>query len=376
MSVDYNLKRNTAISLPVQISNILRRSILNGEFKPGKKLYSIRKLAKKFDVATLTIERALEILDKEGFLKRIPMKGIYVSPQSVALHRRLNICVPYPVASIAVNNLHGEAWSAISELYRGLFSIIGDENISLQFVYYEDTDDQNKLAAQLDSLLQYDAAVFLGTEQLRSLQNKVSPMLPSFRVLGDIDENGAQGFIDIDYDRRKAYRTIINHAKECGAETITCFTNSHGKKKYDVFRQLALESGIREVIKVEYNNSMADIKNAFSTYLQKQTGKADFMFCMLSDPIPQLYEAARNCNIELGKDLQVVALASGVTFVSLYPSLTYCRIPRFEMGCETMRAMISSLRAGKKIESLPLFEAEFIQGMTTKPLTTKQFNQQ
>ena len=53
-------------SLPVQIADIIRNSISEGEIKPG--LLNVSALARRFDVSTVPVREALRLLESEGLV--------------------------------------------------------------------------------------------------------------------------------------------------------------------------------------------------------------------------------------------------------------------------------------------------------------------
>lgn len=62
-----------------QIINQIKASILKGEIQQGALLPSIRMMAKELKVSIITVKRAYEDLEREGFVETTPGKGTYVS---------------------------------------------------------------------------------------------------------------------------------------------------------------------------------------------------------------------------------------------------------------------------------------------------------
>ncbi len=65
-----------------QISEKVKASIIIGELLGGQPMPSIRKLAKDLGVSVITIKRAYDDLEKEGFIFTVPGKGSYVTAQN------------------------------------------------------------------------------------------------------------------------------------------------------------------------------------------------------------------------------------------------------------------------------------------------------
>ena len=66
-----------------RVREILLEKIATGEFVPGEKIPSERKLCEMFSVSRTTIRRAIDALTAEGVLVRIPAKGTYVAESSL-----------------------------------------------------------------------------------------------------------------------------------------------------------------------------------------------------------------------------------------------------------------------------------------------------
>lgn len=62
-----------------QIKEQIKSKIIAGELKEGDVLPSIRLLAKDLRCSVITTKNAYEELEKEGYVKTIPAKGVYVA---------------------------------------------------------------------------------------------------------------------------------------------------------------------------------------------------------------------------------------------------------------------------------------------------------
>ncbi len=72
------------ISRPLyeQISTQVKAQIMNGELKAGEALPSIRSLAKSLQISVLTVQKAYDLLQADGFIETTAGKGCYVSAQN------------------------------------------------------------------------------------------------------------------------------------------------------------------------------------------------------------------------------------------------------------------------------------------------------
>ncbi|MBU3804376.1 MAG: GntR family transcriptional regulator [Candidatus Cellulosilyticum pullistercoris] len=82
---------DSAIPLYEQIVNQLKDQILQGKLEQGSILPSIRALAKELKVSIITVKRAYEELELEGFVETTPGKGTYVSMDNRERLREIRI---------------------------------------------------------------------------------------------------------------------------------------------------------------------------------------------------------------------------------------------------------------------------------------------
>ena len=68
-----------------QVSKQIKSQIMSGELGEGDSLPSIRKLSKELQISVITIKRAYEELEKEGFIDTVGGKGCFVAMQNKEL---------------------------------------------------------------------------------------------------------------------------------------------------------------------------------------------------------------------------------------------------------------------------------------------------
>jgi GntR family transcriptional regulator len=72
------LRRDGAIPPSRQLAAILRKQIEDGELAPGDRLPPILALASKYDIAPVTVRKALDILKAEGLIEGVSGYGTFV----------------------------------------------------------------------------------------------------------------------------------------------------------------------------------------------------------------------------------------------------------------------------------------------------------
>ena len=68
-----------------QIKNTIISQIMTDELSSGEILPSIRTLAKDIKISVMTIKKAYDELEIEGYIKTVPGKGSFVSEKSTNL---------------------------------------------------------------------------------------------------------------------------------------------------------------------------------------------------------------------------------------------------------------------------------------------------
>ena len=94
--MNINISNSSSVPLYEQIQSQIKAQILNGQLKAGDGLPSIRSLAKELKVSIITIKRAYEDLEKDGYLETVPGKGSFVASQN---KERLKEVAMYEVES-------------------------------------------------------------------------------------------------------------------------------------------------------------------------------------------------------------------------------------------------------------------------------------
>ena len=80
--MNINIINTSTIPLYEQIKSQIQNQILDSTLKPGEGLPSIRNFAKELKVSIITIKRAYEELEKEGFIETVTGRGTFVSTKN------------------------------------------------------------------------------------------------------------------------------------------------------------------------------------------------------------------------------------------------------------------------------------------------------
>lgn len=78
---------NTSLMVPIyeQITDQIKRLIRNGELKENDNLPSVRTLSKELKISALTVKKAYDNLESEGFTVTVHGKGTYIAATNTEL---------------------------------------------------------------------------------------------------------------------------------------------------------------------------------------------------------------------------------------------------------------------------------------------------
>ena len=359
------LRKDESRPLPDQISDILREKIEQGEYQPGKKLKTIRQFATEFAVSPVTVIKALDILEEETLIERVPIKGVFVSGRATE-KKQLTACFAFPEKQLAPNYGSAENWGLNLELFRGLSAGAMQNDINLQFAYFEQSSTPELLEKQLAILQKFDFVVFTG-RQLEELQEKAAQQQPVYGIA-----SGAgvlPGVIPVDYDRADAMKKIHDYLKKCSVRSAVSFiVPDVVQNRSEIFVRNAEKEGIAlcggGIFEISVHDSEREEK--IRDFLLKY--KPEFIFIDTTELITDLYGAAFELGLFPGMDFIVTGISGGMMYNGLFPAPSYFRIPRFDMAMQLMKCASESIRSGKT-PVVPELEVEFVEGKIFKKYT-------
>ncbi len=79
------ISNSSSVPIYEQIKQSIINQILDGELNEDELLPSIRVLAQEIKISVMTIKKAYDELEKEGYLKSIQGKGTFVAPKNTEL---------------------------------------------------------------------------------------------------------------------------------------------------------------------------------------------------------------------------------------------------------------------------------------------------
>jgi len=119
------------------LADRIRRAVQEGAYGPGQLIGSEHELARRENLARMTVRRASAVLINEGLIERRPGKGLFVRPNGVSTRRE----------EIIVGNLQ---WEPAVQVSRGATAVARDRGIQAQlYDAHGDADQDLDMLRQL-----------------------------------------------------------------------------------------------------------------------------------------------------------------------------------------------------------------------------------
>lgn len=338
-------KHENRIPLPVRLKEDLRKRIEDGYYPPGCKIDSVRKLSAEFKVSNITMQKALRMLESDGMVVSIQSSGIFVNEQFRKDARSARIAFVFPEIAISREIMDMETWALDSEIYRGLLAGGQEYHTQVDFVSAGKEMDPLQFQRMLKQLGKYNALVFAG-KQLAELQKTLAQKCLVYEISNE--KPPEETIHQITYDIPDSLESLARHAAECGCRTsgvFTCCRTLSGEVPYEVdlfyrkrrklFQDACARFGLRNTFEHELCVSSGNSQNFPIDFPEESL--PDFIFWNHTLSVGAFYEYCQNRNLSVGRDVKVAAIATGITFQGMRPSLTYMRVPMFELAKNIVR---------------------------------------
>ena len=79
------ISNNSRIPIYEQIKSAIKQAIFSNELKEEDMLPSVRSMANDLKLSFLTVKRAYDELEQEGFIKTVQGKGSFIAPKNLEL---------------------------------------------------------------------------------------------------------------------------------------------------------------------------------------------------------------------------------------------------------------------------------------------------
>ena len=117
------LSNSSGIPIFEQIENAIKEAIFSNELKEEDMLPSVRNLANDLKISFLTVKRAYDELEKEGFIKTVQGKGSFVAPKNIELikEEKLKEIQDYIEKVYNISKIANISEDEVKEIFRMIF---------------------------------------------------------------------------------------------------------------------------------------------------------------------------------------------------------------------------------------------------------------
>lgn len=345
----------------------LRQSIIKNIYQPGDKLPSEMELQEQFQISRQTVRNALELLEKQGFVRSRQGSGTYVvdrEAEEQKKSRRIAVVTTY------VDNY------IFPKIIQGIEGVLSREGFQVQIAF---TGNQIwKEEAVLQALLEQDLRGIIIETTKSALPN---PNLPLYRKL---QEKGIPIlFINSRYPElacpvvslqdemagRLAAQCLLAH----GHQKIGGFfklDDGQGLRRYQGFVEALRDGGIRPE---EQNMLWFDTEDALDfgsmeERILKRLGQCTGIMCYNDSTAFEVIEILKRHRISVPEDMSIVSVDDTDLAMLGDVGLTSVHHPKEKLGEKAAKQLISMIRnqlPGASYE----FEPYLVERSSVKDLT-------
>lgn len=354
------------ISLYIQVKNDLIRRIRSGEMLPNAKVPSERELAETFGISRGTAKQALQELETEHFIERIPAKGSYVRDVSENTQAYLNILFPFPEKSISILREYANS-VAVMEIYRGMMSACDKYNIRVTFQHFMDTESKEKIRSQAREVGEFYGAIFLG-RQLNGLRKELYKHGIPFVTIHSHEGPNIRGATVV-YNRAEMLTESAHMLADAGYKSVGMLTTL---KEYEskenicanVFEERGVEFSSDWLFHLEANEEMA-YKRLTELLPDNLELLPEVFFC--GSPVYSFafLRIAAERNWKVPDDIGIFGYANDMSIRPTVPTLSHVYVPYFEMGENACRVLVDGIR-GESVVPGKIIKGETIRGLRSE----------
>ena len=117
------ISNNSSVPIYEQIKNAIKDAIISNELKEEEMLPSVRNLANDLKISFLTVKKAYDELEAEGFIKTVQGKGSFVAPKNLEIikEEKLKEIQDYIEKIYNISRIANISEDEIKELFNMIF---------------------------------------------------------------------------------------------------------------------------------------------------------------------------------------------------------------------------------------------------------------
>ncbi len=363
------IDRKNPLPLYIQIREIIRRQIENGEKRPMEPLPPEDILCKEYQVSRITIKKALEDLKKEGYIIRIKRKGTFVNFEKPQKEKKETFKIERKTIAFIVPDIED---TFISEIYQGIQKL-SIEN-GYQVVIFSSDKNIEKEVANIELLEESNiegAIIFpywgrFNASQILGLKKRSFPFVLIDRYFRDIETDTV--IVD---NYKGAYQAVkhlidLGHKKIAHIMGVDCTANEDRFEGYRAALNRANisynPSLVKKIKPFETEGSLRFEPDDIGGYKQalallSRKGRPTAIFTGNDHIALACYNLIKELGLKVPDDVALVSFDDLKFSSHLEVPLTTVRQPKYEIGkkaCEILIKKIKGQRVKDKVEQVIL----------------------
>ncbi|MBA9026776.1 GntR family transcriptional regulator [Peribacillus huizhouensis] len=125
MELPIRLSKESRVPIYHQIEAQIKTLITSGHLAAGSSLPSIRALSKDLEISVITIRRAYQDLEYQGFIKTVQGKGTFVAEVAESMKEKIKVSVVYEAIANGVETAlqHEYSFEEIEGIFQQILSM-------------------------------------------------------------------------------------------------------------------------------------------------------------------------------------------------------------------------------------------------------------
>ena len=362
------LQKDRSTPLPQQLYKILLERISSGRYPAGKKLDSIRVLAREFKISDRVVNQALELLEKDSLIIREPARGVFVSRCNTVDNKPLRVILVFPEVGILPEVLPVGNWHANTEIYRGMLEVGIAHNTHIHLEYFPEAEDNFALNGQLQRLAGYDAAIFYGDQRrkLRSIAGNEVAVVAAVQFGGPAEYYEHE--LAVGYSDEELVECLVNGIRgrgyrKCGCISVPAWEDDVAFLHWRMMEycRLGQAAGLEmpEDALLEVALPTVAAEDEIVAFLRRE--KPDFLFYN-SDDLKLLYNAVSKLSLLPGREIDFMYIGAS----SVCPICSRVTPPFRQIGREMISRIVDYCRWKRPLPSERIFlPPQIITGNST-----------
>ncbi|HHV96693.1 MAG TPA: substrate-binding domain-containing protein [Clostridiaceae bacterium] len=332
-----------------QFYDFLKSEILSGEYKPNDKFPSIRELAQKYNISTVTVNSVISSLVAEGYLYVEQGKGTFVKEVKNDRRKGKKMIGVMFFDFRLENNIEATMFNSIQENLK-------DDYYLIPYNTYDDVQNFYKglrgfTDLEVDGLILVPpASEAYDQDIVRSLIPKNIPVVFINRKISSVPAD----FLGMDFET--ATYIAVKHILQQGRQNVLLIRYSSPSISENMtrgyikaYKELGVPVDTNLIIDWPKINDGIDnrFKEKYTNILKK---KQYVNGLVASDILIYKYrKSLHEANREVPKDLSIVSINDTVYSRFMEPPLTTVPFPSAEIGQKAVKIIIDRIE-GKKYE--------------------------